>query len=170
MASTSRTVTVGALILALHVPAAYAQTENGVTVDPSSPAGKEYALPIDQARRDATDGGNARKAPKGGRNPTPAFGQGVRPDSQADRAPGAVSSASPDKDSDSTPAAGSATSAPTTTSAQRARERDGIDRALIAASAGDGGASQGSLALLLGGVLVMVIGVVAGLLLRRGRA
>lgn len=169
MASTSKVVTIGALILAFHSPTAYAQTENGVTVDPGSPAGKEYALPIEQARRDATDGDDAGRAPGGGK-PAPAFGEGVRPGSQTDRTPGAVSSGrGPDDKQDSASATGSAP-APSTTSKQRARERDNIDRALISAGAGNGGESDGSLVLLLGGVAVMIFGVAAGLLLRRGRA
>lgn len=164
MASMSRVAIVGTLLLALHAPAAYAQSENGVTVDPRSPAGKEYALPIDRARRDADDSTDS------GRASTPAFGAGVR----ADRAPGRTEDRSTRGGAArGTPPASpssSSTSAQTATSAQQAREREGINRALLKASAGDGGSSQGSLALLLGGVAVMVIGVGAGFLLRRGKA
>lgn len=170
MASASRVATIGALILALYAPTTYAQTEDGVTVDPDSPAGKEYALPIDQARRDATDGEDARrggKAPAGA--PPPAFGEGVRPETE--RAPGPASSTGVSKDADGKRVGMSADGTPsTTTAAERAQERKGIDRALLKASDGDGGASDGSLALLLGGVVVMVLGVAAGLLLRRGKA
>lgn len=167
MACTSRVVTIGALILTLQAPLAYAQPENGVTVDRGSPAGKEYALPVDQARRDAVDGGGGGDATA----PPPAFGAGVHPDSASGRTggfsghrgarAGVARTNGPATPSDSIPV---------TTSAQRARERDGIDRALVTASAGGAGASEGSLAFLLGGVVVMVFGAAAGVLLRRRKA
>ena len=57
---------------AVFVPAAAAQ-EDGVTVDPGSPSGKEYALPIDRAREEA-----ATRDKKGsGSQKAPLFGEGV---------------------------------------------------------------------------------------------
>lgn len=162
----SRVATVAALVLALTVPTAVAQ-EDGVFVDPDSPAGKEYVLPIDQARRDATGAGG--RSPVTGR-PTPAFGEGVRPDRSPDRAadPRGGTQGSTARGAKSAPTTASAQSALTVASARRARERDGIDRALTKASvSGDGGESEGSLVLLVGGVVVMVFGVGAGLFLRR---
>ena len=52
---------------------AFAQRD-GVYVDPDSPAGKEYALPLDAARRNVTGGGGS--AAPGGDAP-PLFGAGV---------------------------------------------------------------------------------------------
>ena len=46
--------------------------EDGVHVDPDSPAGKEYALPLDSARRDAAGGGGSA-AP----SDQPLFGAGI---------------------------------------------------------------------------------------------
>ena len=58
---------------ALIVPAAAAQ-EDGVTVDPGSPSGKEYALPIDRAREEAA----TRDGKGDGSRKAPLFGEGVR--------------------------------------------------------------------------------------------
>jgi len=169
-------LTIAALTLALTAPMAYGQVEDGVTVDPSSPAGKEYVLPVDQARRDAAEGGKGGRASKGSA-PTPAFGVGVRPDRETNRSGESGSSASRNGATASSPARSSpsstdsgATTTPSSTAtitpARRAQERDKIDRALVKASVGGGGASDGSLALLGGGVVVMIVGVAAGLVLR----
>ncbi len=166
MPSGLKVAATAALILAFIAPGAVAQ-EDGVFVDPDSPAGKEYVLPIDQARRDATGAG--ARSPVTGR-PTPAFGEGVRPDRRPDRAadPRGGTQGSTAREARSAPTIASAQSALTVASARRARERDGIDRALTKASVGgDGGESEGSLVLLVGGVVVMVFGVGAGLFLRR---
>jgi hypothetical protein len=48
--------------------------DDGVHVDPKSPAGKEYALPLDQARRDAA-GGDAPG--RGSGDSAPLFGAGI---------------------------------------------------------------------------------------------
>ena len=47
----------------------------GVHVDPDSPAGKEYALPLDQARRDA--GGGLADGKSRGAHRAPLFGAGI---------------------------------------------------------------------------------------------
>jgi hypothetical protein len=68
---------VGAVATGARVPAAVA-AEPGVHIDPGSPAGKEYALPVDQARRDAggsaTRGGSGSNGGQGG-----LFGAGIGP-------------------------------------------------------------------------------------------
>lgn len=162
----SKAVAISTLTLALPAPLAVAQ-EEGVTVDPGSPAGKEYALPIDQARRDAADGGDrgGGGGVAAGRRPAPAFGEGVRPDRGSGSAGGRESSP-PSRPGAESLSRSTSSAATTATSAQRARERDRIDRALVTASVA-GGASQGSLVLLIGGVVVMVVGVAAGFTLRR---
>lgn len=48
----------------------------GVHVDPDSPAGKEYALPLDSARREAGGGSGAPSAGGGGGS-APLFGAGI---------------------------------------------------------------------------------------------
>jgi hypothetical protein len=62
------------LLLAVAAPPAMAQ-QDGVFVDPDSPAGKEYAVPIDQARGDAAGGGDS------GSGEEPLFGAGIEPGS-----------------------------------------------------------------------------------------
>lgn len=67
-------------VFAMLAPVA---TAAEVHFDPDSPAGKEYALPLDQARDEAA-GGKAADRPTG--VPAPLFGAGVEP---RDGAPGA---------------------------------------------------------------------------------
>jgi hypothetical protein len=63
-----------AIVLALPLSAQAAAPEPGVTFDPSSPAGTEYAIPLAQGRADgAGSGDNAGTAGK-----TP-FGIGIKP-------------------------------------------------------------------------------------------
>ena len=50
--------------------------EDGVFVDPDSPAGKEYALPLDTARREAQGGGGSQAA---GDDAPALFGAGISP-------------------------------------------------------------------------------------------
>ena len=66
------------MALGLFAPAALAQSspEPGVTVDPSSPSAKEYALPVDKARQDAQGKKSKKKDSK-----TQLFGAGVKPSS-----------------------------------------------------------------------------------------
>src|SRR3954464_15619343 len=81
------------LVVTGLVPAAgaFAQstTGGGVTVDPNSPSGTEYDIPVQKARRDAQ--GTKKDKPKApgtprtststsGDDSAPLFGQGVQPD------------------------------------------------------------------------------------------
>ena len=50
-----------------------------VFVDPGSPSGKEYGIPLEDARREASEGGNDELVPQGERS-APIFGEGVGPD------------------------------------------------------------------------------------------
>jgi cobalamin biosynthesis Mg chelatase CobN len=62
--------------LAVLAPAAQAQElEPGVSVDPNSPAGKEYALPVDSARKAAQGKTSKKKATD---KKAPLFGEGVK--------------------------------------------------------------------------------------------
>ncbi len=67
-------------VAAVGLPAGSASAQDGVVVDPSSPSGKEYAIPLDAARRDAAPGGQNSG---GDSQSAPLFGEGVG-DSQAD--------------------------------------------------------------------------------------
>jgi hypothetical protein len=70
-----RTALTALLLAATAAPTATAQ-EEGLSVDPASPAGKEYAIPLEQARRQAAGGGgDGGAAPSGGQ---PLFGEGIR--------------------------------------------------------------------------------------------
>ncbi len=54
-----------------------------VFVDPGSPSGKEYGIPLEDARREASEGGNDELVPQGDRS-APIFGEGVGPDKPED--------------------------------------------------------------------------------------
>ena len=63
---------------------------NGVTVDPGSPSGKEYAIPIDTARREAAGGsapgpGSTGSGPTSGTPAAPLFGVGVGRSARSDQ-------------------------------------------------------------------------------------
>jgi len=60
--------------LVLVAPASAAT--DGVFIDPSSPSGKEYAIPLEQARRDAATGGGSGAVQPGERT-APLFGVGI---------------------------------------------------------------------------------------------
>jgi len=152
------TVTASAAV----APVAVAQ-EDGVTVDPGSPSGKEYALPIDRARAQAAEGGGsgspAQKAPL--------FGEGVDGDgagagrggsaadrgSSRDRADGTRGAASPIDDIES----GGNGSSDDSASAN--------DRRLLRAQAAEGGLGIG--ATIGAGIGILLIGGLIGLWLRR---
>lgn len=63
----------GAVALALLIPPQQRAMAKGVFFDPDSPAGKEYALPLDQAREEAVGGKSDGPAGK----KAPLFGEGV---------------------------------------------------------------------------------------------
>jgi hypothetical protein len=79
-----RQITLIALLAVIGpVPVAAAQ-EEGVFFDPDTPAGKEYAIPLDEARRDASGSRRAGPANEGGDQPL--FGVGIeRADEAATR-------------------------------------------------------------------------------------
>ena len=66
------------LVLVVAAPPAIAR-DDGVSVDPDSPAGVEYAVPLDQARREAT--GTAGGGSAGTDRGQPLFGVGIEPSS-----------------------------------------------------------------------------------------
>jgi hypothetical protein len=69
---------IATMLLALALLAPAASADPGVHVDPDTPAGKEYALPLDEARKEAT-GDSGGPAPPAGEEPeaAPLFGAGV---------------------------------------------------------------------------------------------
>jgi hypothetical protein len=59
-------------------PAIASAQESGIVVDRNSPAGKEYALPLDTARRDAAGASDSPVAPNASSaSKSPLFGHGV---------------------------------------------------------------------------------------------
>ena len=142
-------------------PAAGAQEP--VQVDPDSPAGVEYQLPLDQARSDGAAGGGGGSGPGSGGGsggPVPLFGAGIARDGS--QSSGGGGEAAPDGG-----IRGGA-----------GQSGDRADRGATGAGGGDG-AGSGAVAtgdgggwtgLILGGIAlaVVVLGGALGLALRRG--
>ena len=66
----------GFALFGLLLASPVAAQEYGVHVDPNSPAGKEYAIPIDQARRQA-EGTSSGDGSRGSSDSAPLFGVGI---------------------------------------------------------------------------------------------
>jgi hypothetical protein len=163
-----RTVFGAHLVLAVALltfdAAAVSAQEDGVFIDPDSPAGTEYAIPLEQARREAAGGGpTTREAAGGGPttqgragNEQPLFGAGIAPRSEAkgESAIGDARGGGARK-----PRAAGVDKAP------RPGSNAGASTAAIAAAAGDG-SSEG---LLTAGIAaaVLALGLAAGLAFRR---
>lgn len=150
---------VGALaILALSCSIGYAQTgtglEPGVHVNPGSPAAKEYALPLNQARQ---TGG---KGSTGGGSPGAPFGSGITP---------------PGSGGPKVPGSGSAggNRSRSHTSGKRALGSEektvALPSVVLRSESSHASAGGGSsiLVLLGGGVVILVVGGFLGLVLRR---
>lgn len=141
--------------LAVMAPVASAQDDE-VIVDPDSPSGKEYELPIDRARERAA-ASTPKPASAAGARSAPLFGEGVEPAHAGTRA------------AQGTRAMGGG--------AQRGPSgAAGADRAAVAAAAertaqaaAPGGAS-GLVAIIAAGGGVLLVGGLVGLLLRRRSA
>jgi hypothetical protein len=143
-------------LLTLAAPAA--AQERGVFIDPDSPAGTEYAIPLDQARREAAGGGASPGSPSAGQEPL--FGAGIaprgeeRPAGRGDSRSGARrGGADGGDDGDEKPSPSSEASTPRGTTAA------------VAATAGEGNSDTLLTAGLAGAVLA--VGLAAGLAFRR---
>ena len=146
--------------LALAMPAA-AGAADEIFVDPGSPSGKEYALPIDSARKQAA--GDAR-GPSSRTKGTPLFGEGVG-DRDAGGAGGGGGGGSDDGGGGGGATKGSGDKADA--------ERDDADggtpvTARAQAASPDGGA--GTIAIIGAGAGVLLLGAAIGLILRRRSA
>ena len=142
--------------LAAAGPAVARAQDPGVTVDPNSPSGKEYALPLDSARRAAEPATGHATTPKTG-STAPLFGAGISrsaaPRSRAGGAPASARTRRPARRTRTKPRAGVA--APATVR-------------LAAQTPGAPAGGIGSQALAIGaGIAVLLAGAGAGLLLRR---
>jgi hypothetical protein len=141
--------------LGAWAPATIAQ-EDGVHVDPDSPSGKEYQLPLEGARRDAAGGQGS--ADRGGGPAPPLFGAGISQRGTSEERP--------------------SQSGPTSNSDRRSPEGEGESDAdaVEAGGAGDSGPSgdepDGLSAGMLTGLValgVLLVGALVGLALRTMR-
>lgn len=149
----------GALAVAAALACAAPAQGDAPQIDPDSPAGTEYQLPLDRAREEAGAGrggatGGGTGGPSGGSaREVPLFGEGVEPSSsspQPSQPRGGSASAS---DPATTATAELADAAPPETVRAQAPSPDGGGSELVAVGAGAGG--------------VLLLGGLAGLLLRR---
>lgn len=144
-----------ALAIGLVLAPAAAALEPGVHVDPGSPAAKQYALPLNQAREAGTPASRS-----GAGSEAALFGAGIK----------------------TPPSGGSGSSAGSRRHANAASERSGRERttvaavaagkALAASTAASEVSDRGSgsaLALVGGGVVVIVLGALGGTVLRHSR-
>ena len=111
-----RILSAAALALGVVAPAAVAQTgpEPGVTVDPSSPAAKEYALPVDKAREDAQGKQSQKTKKKKSSSRSSLFGEGVKGDDN-DGGGGTTTTTTSPTTTGSTPPPTTTSTAPATT-------------------------------------------------------
>jgi hypothetical protein len=134
--------------------------EGGVFIDPDSPAGTEYAIPLDQARREATGGKAGPGSTSAGQEPL--FGAGITrrgEERQSGRGNSRSGVRQAGEGGDDEPAS-EARDEP----ASEARDR-GASSAAIAAAAGDG--SWDTLVTAGIAAAVLALGLVAGLAFRR---
>jgi hypothetical protein len=144
-----------ALSWIVSCPNAASALEPGVHVDPGSPAAKEYALPLNQARQTGAPSQSSAEAPL--------FGAGIKPPGSGGSAGGSGGRG----DTRSSPGGGvSATNGPAASAQQPA-----LTQAILrAARAGGSGSGDGStLALVGGGVAILVLGGFGGTVLRHSR-
>lgn len=166
-----------AVACALVAPSAAAAQEP-VQLDPDSPAGVEYQLPLDQARRDAAPdaGGGGPRSDGGSGGPAPLFGAGIAPDGSQDGDAGGGDGTADDRDAtadDRKRSVGEQSRGSDDSGAPGAGGGDaagpGASQSApsFSATADGGGASNG---LTLGGIAlaVVVVGGGLGLALRRG--
>ena len=144
-------------VLVLAAPAALAQDDE-VFVDPGSPSGKEYALPVDSARKQAAKDGQKRSSRT---QAAPLFGEGVGDRSDDAKASGSAGASGSRDDGD-----GGSTGQTRGSGADSAQAGTATLKAQAASP--DGGIG---LAAVLGvGVGVLALGAGIGLLLRRRSA
>jgi hypothetical protein len=158
------------MIALVWAPTARAQTDDGVTVDPGSPTGREYAIPLDSARRAADPAGGASgTASEGERGASPLFGAGIATTGSGGNATAGSGrghgGGSADGDGSGRPRAAS-------TASGRGRSREGPSPPVaVRVAASDPGAPAGGATttalVIAAGVLVLAVGAGGGLLLRR---
>ena len=145
---------------AFLLPATPGFAQDGVTFDPGSPTGKEYAIPFEEARRNASSDRTTLEATqRRGERSAPLFGEGIGDDSSGGGGGGGSTNGNGGAKGDG--GSGSAGESGSTI----------VDRSLSAtntlrAAAPDGGAQS---ALMIGGLALalLVLGGVIGSIARR---
>lgn len=138
------------------------QIAPGVFADPSTPAGKEYALQLQQAR---STGSSSRSTPA--RSGSSLFGAGIAAKPATQRAAPAAT-APPKRAAVRSPTRAAKARPPTTE--QRAPAVAPAAAAVVAPAGGDGGGGGGgTLALVGGAAAILAVGGLGGVLLRRRR-
>ena len=154
-----RMLVMAAVALLASVPPTFAQSE-GVTVDPDSPSGKEYDLPLERIRRQADPKRRGERVVQGSRS-SPLFGEGiVNPGgnaAQLEAEPETPDEGQGGETSTADKGAGGTTAAPMPLPASVAASKPG---------APDGGIAT-SIVVVGVGVLMIGVGMLGGLLLRR---
>jgi hypothetical protein len=163
-------VTVATLATICSTPFAQraAALEPGVQVDPGSPAAKEYALPVGQARRTGRASSPSSPAQESAEATSePLFGAGIAPAGGSGSSGGGRSAgggrATPGKRG--AVGRGSPRSKPPATTSP---SPPALVRRVAAGGTSAGGGSSG-LVLLAGGVVVLALGAFAGIVLRHSR-
>jgi hypothetical protein len=146
-------------LVALSSTAAQADTglEPGVHVDPGSPAAKEYVIPLGQARQIGAGGSSDGSSP-------PLFGAGIGP-----RGPGGSSHSHSGAGRTSGAANASGSGSASKPSSTGIAGRESLPSSVLASSSRASGDSGSLLALLAGGVAILILGGLGGAMLRRSR-
>jgi hypothetical protein len=152
--------------LALLVPAPAAAQSGGVFVDPDSPTGKQYQLPLESARRQADPSSDGRLAPPGARpsgtGPAALFGEGIARASRAGKRSSSGGSGGKSRPGGMAGGSKGSSSSPKTDSATS----NTVQAAVSNPGAPSGGIGS-TLLIAAGGGLVLLIGGLAGFVIRR---
>ena len=161
----------GATVLALlAIAAPAAAQDDGVVVDPDSPSGKEYAIPLENERRLADPGTEPGAPTQQGARTSPLFGAGISGSGTSGAGSGASGSSAAHPDAPASKRSGGRARARSRSGPAAGAERPDTP-AVVRAAAGNPGAPTGGIGtlLLIGavGAGTLLVGGAAGLLLRR---
>lgn len=151
------------LLIALALPAPAAAQEDGIVVDPDSPTGKEYALPLESARQKAA-GGKGTATP--GEQEAPLFGEGIEEAGETAAAGGTSGGSGNSGGGSGAGSPGSGRNGVGEEASSTGSPPEAVRRATSNPGAPDGGAGT-ALMTALGAAAVLGAGAGAGLLARR---
>lgn len=147
-----------AAVILLALPSAAFGDDGQATVDPNSPAGAQYAIPIQTARDQAGDN-------KKDGSDASLFGAGVQKDTTTTEA--APAAAAPSSDGTKAKPAAKPAAAPAAGATAQAPAALALDNGKLASDSTSSGGSSGMLALLGGAAVVLLLGSAIGVFLRR---